>query len=369
MVLENITPLTQGQKEIVKALKNPDYDIIGIFGPTGTGKSLFSLAYGIDAVVKGDYKRFVVVKPVIDVVTGKELTLADGEKFFELVKAYVLDVIGQFVDWGKIEDLIKEKKVIFVDPHYLKGRTFDDSVVFLDEIQTLKPESVVEVLIRVGKNSRLLIAGDPIFQSFRMEEARDPASMVRDVLVGEENAKVIDLGIKDIVREGAKRGLRLLIEYRMRSRELSDVEKEILESAKIHSPDADIITVVEFSEEKERFEIKSEHTPDALIIVKQGHYGRLVGRGGERIKAIEEDTEKRIRGVELTLDFRELIRSIHPVSWIWKHIRDVDFVGQCLTVEVKGEIGAFVGQRGIHVRFLDAVIRKLMGVGVKAVEV
>jgi len=89
----------------------------------------------------------------------------------------------------------------------------------------------------------------------------------------------------------------------------------------------------------------------------------------ERIKAIEEDVGKRIRGVELTLDFRELIRSIHPVSWIWKHIRDVDFVGQYLTVEVKGEIGAFVGQRGLHVRFLDAVIRKLMGVGVRAVEV
>ncbi|ADB57085.1 PhoH family protein [Archaeoglobus profundus] len=368
MLLEKITPLTRGQKEIVKALKNPDYEIIGIFGPTGTGKSLFSLAYGIDAV-SSDYKRFIVVKPVIDVVTGEELTLADGEKFLELAKAYVLDVIGQFVDWSEVERLISDGKIVFVDPHYLKGRTFDDSVVFLDEIQTLKPESVVEILIRMGRNSRLIVAGDPIFQSFKMEETQDPASMVRDILTGEENAKVVDLGIKDIVREGAKRGLRLLIEYRMRSRELSEVEKEIFESAKVHSPDADVITVVEFCEEKERFEITSEHTPDALIIVKQGHYGRLVGRGGERIKAIEEDVGKRIRGVELTLDFRELIRSIHPVSWIWKHIRDVDFVGQYLTVEVKGEIGAFVGQRGLHVRFLDAVIRKLMGVGVRAVEV
>ena len=366
MILERITPLTKGQREIVKALKNPDYDIVGIFGPTGTGKSLFGLAYGIDAV-SSDFKRFVVVKPVIDVVTGKELTLADGERFVQLAKAYMMDVIGQFIDFNELEKLISEGKVTFVDPHYLKGRTFDDSVVFLDEIQTLKPESVVEVLIRIGRNSRLIVAGDPIFQSLR--NAQDPASMIRDILTGEENAKVVDLGIKDIVREGAKRGLRLLIEFRMRTRDLSDVEKDILESAKIHSPDADIITVVEFSEEKERFEITSEHTPDALIIVKQGHYGRLVGRGGERIKAIEEDVGKKIRGVELTLDFKELIRSIHPVSWIWKYISDVDFVGQYLTIAVRDEIGAFVGQRGLHVRFLDAVIRKLMGVGVRAVEV
>ncbi len=366
MLLEKITPLTKGQKEIVKALKNPDYDIVGIFGPTGTGKSLFSLAYGIDAVLS-DFKRFIVVKPVIDLITGKELTLADGEKFLQLVKAYMIDVVGQFVDWNEIESLISERKVVFVDPHYLKGRTFDDSVVFLDEIQTLKPESVVEVLIRIGRNSRLIVAGDPIFQSLR--NSQDPASMIREILSSEENAKVVDLGIKDIVREGAKRGLRLLIEYIMRSRSLNDVEKEIFESAKIHSPDADIITVVEFSEEKEKFEITSDHTPDALIIVKQGHYGRLVGRGGERIKAIEEDVGKRIRGVELTLDFKELIRSIHPVSWIWKYITDVDFVGQYLTIAVRDEIGAFVGQKGLHVRFLDNVMRKLMGVGVKAVEV
>lgn len=367
MLLEKIFPPTKGQKEMVKALKNPDYDIVGIFGPTGTGKSLFSLAYGIDAV-SGEFSRFIVVKPVLDVVTGKELTLADGEKFIQIAKAYVMDVIGPFVDWNEVEGLIADGKIVFVDPHYLKGRTFDDAVVFLDEIQTLKPESVVEVLIRTGRNCRLIVAGDPIFQSFR-NVTQDPASIVGEILTGEESAKVVDLGIKDIVREGAKRGLRLLIEYRMRSRELSDVEKEILESARIHSPDADIITVVEFSEEKKKFEITSEHTPDALIIVKQGHYGRLVGRGGERIKAIENDVGKRIRGVELILDFKELVRSIHPVSWIWKYISDVDSIGQYLAISVRDEIGAFVGQRGLHIRFLDAVMRKLMGVGVKALEV
>ncbi len=369
MILEKIEPLTPGQKEIVEAL-NDDYDIVGIFGPTGTGKSLFSLAYGIDDVLEGNHRRFIVVKPIIDVVTGEELTMAEaGEEFLRLAKEYVRDVIGEFVEWNKIEELTEEGRLVFVDSHYLKGRTFDDAVIFLDEVQALKPESLIEVLVRVGRNSRLIVAGDPVFQSLRSVE-NDPATLIRDVLASEENAKVIDLGIKDIVREGAKRGLRLLIEYRMRSRKLSEEEEEILEIAKVHSPDADIITVVEFTEEKEKFEIRSEHTPDVLIIVKQGHFGRLVGKGGERINAIEEETEKKIRGVELNLDFKELIRAIHPVSWIWKHIEDVDFIGPTLAVKVnEGAFGAFVGQKGNHVRFVDAVLRKLMGVGVKAIEV
>lgn len=369
MILEKIEPLTPGQKEIVDTL-NDDYDIIGIFGPTGTGKSLFSLAYGIDDVLEGNHKRFIVVKPIIDVVTGEELTMAKaGDEFLKLAKEYVRDVIGEFVEWKKLEELMDTGRLVFVDSHYLKGRTFDDAVIFLDEVQTLKPESLIEVLVRVGRNSRLIVAGDPVFQSLRAVE-NDPATLIRDVLMSEENAKVVDLGIKDIVREGAKRGLRLLIEYRMRTRELSDEEEEILESTRIYSPDADVITVVEFSEEKEKFEISSEHTPDALIIVKQGHFGRLVGKGGERINAIEEETEKRIRGVELTLDFKELIRAIHPVSWIWKHIEDIDFAGPMLAVKVSEKaFGAFVGQKGNHVRFVDAVIKKLMGVGVRAIEV
>jgi len=369
MILEKLEPITPGQREILSAL-NDDYDIVGIFGPTGTGKSLFSLAYGIDSVLNGDHRRFVVVKPIIDVVTGEELTMAKaGEEFLKLAKEYVRDVIGQFVEWNKVEELMEEGRMVFVDSHYLKGRTFDDSVIFIDEVQALKPESLIEVIVRVGRESRLVVAGDPVFQSLRAVE-NDPATLIRDVLIGEENAKVVDLGIKDIVREGAKRGLRLLIEYRMRTRELSEEEEEILEAVKIHSPDADVVTVVEFGEEKERFEIKSEHTPDALIIVKPGHFGRLVGRGGERINAIEEEVEMRLRGVELSLDFRELIRAIHPVSWIWKHIEDVDFAGPTLAVKVNEDaFGAFVGQRGNHVRFVDAVMRKLMGVGVRAVEV
>ena len=370
ILMEKVKPLTPGQEELANTLLNKDYTIVGVFGPTGTGKSLFGLAYGIDAIMKGDYKKFFVVKPMIDVVTGEEITLARGsEQFMTLVKAYLRDVIGDFIEWSKIEELISNGKLVFVDSHYLKGRTFDDAVIFMDEVQSLKPESIIEVLVRVGRDSRLIVAGDPVFQSLQAVE-QDPAALIRDVLISEEKSKVVDLGIKDIVREGAKRGLRLLIEYRMRLRRLSEEEKKILDSARIHSPDADVVTVVEFSEEKKKFEITTEHVPDALIIVKQDHLGRLVGRGGERINAIEKDTGKRIRGVELTLEFANLIRAIHPVSWIWKHIVDVDFAGPQLAVKVYEDVvGAFLGQRGNYVRFIDTVMRKLMNVGVRTIEV
>ena len=369
-LLEKLKPMSPGQEEMLKALTSEDYEIIGLFGPTGSGKSLFSILYGIDAVLEGKYKRLIISRPVIDVVTGRELTAQElGAQYYEIVSAYLKDILSGFIEWLEIEKLIKEGRLMFADTHYLRGRTFDDSIIFLDDAQNVPPESSIEILMRIGRNSKFIVAGDPVFQK-PLNVERDSATVLRELLLGEEDAKVVDLGLKDIVRPGARRGIRLLIEMRMRNRPLNEIEKKVVDAARIYAPDADVITVVEFIDAKKQFQITAEHVPDALVIVKEGYLGRLVGRGGERIQKIEQDTELRLRAVELTLDFTNIIRAVHPVSWIYKHIVDVDFQGPYLAVKVKSnEFGAFVGQRGFYVKFVDAVFRKLMGIGVRAYEV
>ena len=369
-LFEKLTPMSPGQEEMKKAFQNMSYEVIGLFGPTGTGKSLFSTLYGIDAVLTGKSKRFIISRPVVDVVTGKELTAVDlGQMYYDIAINYLRDILEGFIEWSEVEKLIKEGKIVFADTHYLRGRTFDNAVIFLDDAQSIPPESSIEILMRIGRNSRFIVAGDPVFQKPQGVE-RDGASIVREVLLGEETAKVVDLGLKDIIRPGARRGIRLLMETRMRNRKLSDTEKNIIDIAHVHAPDADIVTVVEFIDEKKQFQIEAEGVPDALIIVKEGYLGRLIGRGGERIESMEADTGLRLRGIELTLDFKPLIRAIHPVNWIHRHIADIDFAGPDLAVKVYSEaFGAFVGQKGFHVKFIDAVLRKLMEVGVRAIEV
>ncbi len=368
-IFESLKPLTPGQVEMIKAFKNKNYEIIGLFGPTGSGKSLFSVAYSIDAVIKGECSRFILSRPIIDIVTGKELTAADiGSLYYDIALSYLKDILTGFIDWSIIKKLLDEGKIVVADTHYLRGRTFDNSIIFLDDAQSIPTDSAVEIMMRIGRNSRFIVAGDPVFQ--KPMSGTDGASLLREILLGEETAKVIDLGLKDIVRPGARRGIRLLLEIRMRRRPLSTVEKQVIDSARIHAPDADIITVVEFVDEKKTYNITSENVPDALIIVKEGHLGRIIGRGGERIEAVEADTGLKLRAVELKLDFKPLIRAIHPVSWVFKHIVDVDFAGPDLAVKVESDaFGAFVGQKGFHVKFLDSVMRKLLMVGVKAVEV
>jgi len=369
-LLEAIKPQSPGQEKLAEVLKNKDYRIVGIFGPTGSGKSLFSLAYSIDAVRAGGFKRLIVVKPMIDVTTGKELSLAEaGPQFLELAKQYVLDVLGEWVSWDDINKLMGEGKVVFVDSHYLKGRTFDDSIVFIDDAQTLKVESLIETIVRVGRNSRLIVAADPIFQALRGKSA-DPSAILRDILATEPKAAVVDLGIKDIVRAGARLGLRLIMEYMLRSRKLSEGESKVLEIIRVRSPDADVITLLDINDMIRKYNISSEHVPRYLVIVKHGHLGRLVGRKGERVNTIEKDLGARVRGVELDLNLTNIIRAVHPVSWVWKRVEDVDFMGSYIAITIdEGAFGPFMGQKGIYIRFLEEIMKELFGIGIRVIPV
>ncbi len=368
-VLDSIVPQSGGQKRLVESLRNETYSIVGVFGPTGSGKSLFSLAYGIDAVTGGKFKRFLVIKPVVDVVTGEELTLAKaGEEYLRLVREYIIDVIGSFMDFQMVNELISSEKLLLADGHYLKGRTFDDTLIFVDDAQHVKLETLLEVIVRLGSRSRLVIAADPIFQTLRGVQ-QDHVTTLREILLSEANAVVVDLGVEDVVRAGAKTGIRFLLEYILRVRKLTDSESKAYQTIKMHSPDADVITVLDVEEIAKKYGISAEHVPKYLVVVKAGHLGRLVGKGGERVEAIEKELGGRVRGLELDLDLTNYIRAIHPVSWIWKRVK-VDLMGSYLAIKVEREnLGPLMGQKGSYIRFLEEVTNKLMGLSVRVIPV
>jgi phosphate starvation-inducible protein PhoH len=367
-LFDKIEPKSPGQEELKKALLS-DKDLVGVFGPTGTGKSLFAIAYGLTAVYRGKYRRLVLSRPIIDVVSGREITLfSEPETYFKHASEYLRDILAGFADVKALEDAISSGKLILADPHFLRGRTFDDSVIVLDDAQSVPAETIVEIVTRMGRNSRLIIAGDPIFQR-TAELGRDGATLAREILFGEETAVVVDLGVKDIVRPGARRGVKLLLELQMRKRVLDEVEKKVKDTAKVYAADADIITVANLTEAKKRWEITSEHAPDVLIVVKEGHLGRIIGVGGERIQSIEKEVGLKLRAIQLTLDLKEFIRAAHPVAWIHKHIVDFDFAGNSLKLTVaRGHMGPMLGQKGSYIRFLNDVMEKLIGVEVNVVE-
>jgi phosphate starvation-inducible protein PhoH len=368
-LFDNIKPLTIGQERLINVLKDDSNEVVGVFGPTGTGKSFITVIYGISAVLGGKFKRLIIARPLIDITSGRlESPEELGDLYYRVAGQYLYDIMGDMVPRDDMEKMLRDGKVIVTDVNYLRGRTFDESLILLDDAQHAPPENAAEVLMRMGRNARLIIAGDPILQR-PLGIEKDGATLMREVLLNEERAMVVDLGLKDIVRPGAKRGLKLMFELRLRKRSLNDEERKLVDTIKVHAPDADVVTVASFRDIKESLDIKSENAPDALIVAKEGYLGRVVGKGGERIKAIENDSGFRlIRTVEMSLDFKQWIRTMHPVGWITKHIVDVDFAGPELQVMLRKEMGAFVGPRGVYIRLLDRAFKRLLNIGVRAIE-
>ncbi len=362
-----ITAKTNGQKRLFKVLKNPTPRIVGVFGPSGTGKSMISLVYGIDSVLKGVYSKLVISRPLVDVETSSELTLLENsDTWLREMRGYLRDLVYRYIDLGVIEDLESKGKIVYVHPHLLRGRSFDGSLIIMDDVQNVTPQVITEIILRLGENSRLIIIGDPILQA-RSENA---AKQARSLLLGEiEGTEVVDMGLRDIVRPGARLGIKLLLESHMRSRDLSETEREVYTTASRIAPDASIITVLDLRDLKEIWGITAEHVPDSIIVVKEGHLPRLIGSGGERINKIEEETGLKIRGVELSLDFTGIVKAIHPVPWVHKHVRKTDLIGSDIVFVVSRDgIGAFIGQKGFYAKFIEEALKRLLGVGVRVEE-
>ncbi|MEB3825152.1 MAG: PhoH family protein [Desulfurococcales archaeon] len=362
MIPEEFKPRTKGQKKLVETLYKKDSSIVGVFGLSGTGKSMISLVYGVGAVLSGSFKRVIVSKPIIDVSRGEEIGLASTSiEWVESVKSYVRDLVSRYYGMETIEELERNKMLVYVHPYLLRGRSFDDSVIIFDDSQNTSPDAVIEMMLRLGEGSRLIIIGDPVLQSGSLNGAR----LARKLLIGEmEDAEVVDLGLKDIVRPGARRGIKLFFELRMRKRPLTEAEKNALLAVNSYAPDADVVTVLDLRSLKDKWSVKSGHTPDFLVVVKEGFLPRLIGSRGERISRIEEELSASVRGVEFNLDFTGIIKAVHPVGWVSKHVRDVDILGSDLVVTVGKEgIGAFLGQKGFYAKFLEDTMEKLIGIG------
>jgi len=365
LIEEKVKPLTKGQEKLIKALRDKNVNIVGVFGPTGTGKSLIAVCFGYDSLWSGLYERVIYAKPIIDVSTGKEMTLeTTGEKFEEIMMRHLFDLFTGLVDRAEIEELISKGKIQLSDTHYIRGRTFDKTFLILDDAQNTTSETIIETISRLGMGSKLVIIGDPIFQSTSTD--RNPIIEIRSLLLREQDAAVVDLGLKDIVRPGAKKALKLLLELRMRKRSLTEDEKKVKQTFELIAPDVGIVTVVDTRSIKTKLGIsESAPAPDYLIIVKEGHHGRAVGKSGERINKLEKELNIKARVSEASLDFVDLIRAVHPLPRSISAIKDIEIEGGDLVLYVEpGSAGPLIGQKGIYIRFVEAVLQQLLGLGV-----
>jgi phosphate starvation-inducible PhoH-like protein len=137
------------------------HDISFLVGPAGTGKSHLAMSYAISEIIAKKKKRIFLTRPIVE--AGEKLGFLPGS-FEEKVNPYMLpllDIITKCVGTagGQFEAVVRSME--FAPLAYLRGRTFDDAICIFDESQNATMGQMMLFLTRLGKNSKMIITGDP----------------------------------------------------------------------------------------------------------------------------------------------------------------------------------------------------------------
>lgn len=134
-------------------------------GLAGTGKTSAAIAASIPFYKELQSNRIVIIRtPMEATIHDKIGFLPDSlEAKTEPHFASAKNILSQMINPMKVESDLKSahKKIEFMIPNFALGMTLDNSFIIIDEAQTLNPVIMKLLLERIGKNSKVVVLGDP----------------------------------------------------------------------------------------------------------------------------------------------------------------------------------------------------------------
>ena len=153
-----IEPLTENQGKILEAFRTEKNLVL--IGYPGTGKTWMACAYGVHALMKGEYEQIRIIRSS---VPSRDMGFLPGNER-EKMEVYERPYIATFNSLLKRDDaygVLKTKSMVtFESSSYLRGVTYDNSIIIVDEFQNLSYPELHTIMTRVGIGSKIIFCGD-----------------------------------------------------------------------------------------------------------------------------------------------------------------------------------------------------------------
>lgn len=189
-------PRTQKQKDLVDAFKQ--HSQVFVLGPAGTGKTYVTATYAADLYTLKEIDKIVITRPHIAV--GKDIGYLPGtleEKTYPWALP-VLDVLQRHWGKGMLETAIKNGNVEMAPLALMRGRSFENAFIIVDETQNITTHELKMLLTRVGEGSTIVLNGD--VQQSDLKEADGLSKVIHLAKKHMLPVPVIEFGVQDIVR-------------------------------------------------------------------------------------------------------------------------------------------------------------------------
>lgn len=222
--LKTFTPLTSNQKLFFDAYKRGDY-FIALHGVAGTGKTFCALYKALEEVLDkaNPFNKIIIVRSA---VPSREVGHLPGdldektEIYRQPYQQICHTLFGRPDAYQRLEE---QHHIEFISTSFIRGMSFDDAIIIVDEMQNLTYEEIDTVMTRVGYRSKIIWCGD-YRQTDLNKKKNDMSGILKffDIAAHMSAFTRIEFTVDDIVRSS------LVKDYILAKLQYED----ILESAK-----------------------------------------------------------------------------------------------------------------------------------------
>ena len=191
---KEVQPLNFIQGEYLNAIRHNDI-VFGV-GSAGTGKTYVAASYAASELFHRRVDKIILTRPNVE--TGRGLGFLPGtleEKYAPYLDPFD-NVFTRALGKGFYEYALKTKTIEPRPLGFMRGATFDDAIVLVDEAQNATTTEMKMILSRIGKNTKMIFSGDSE-QSDIEDSGLDDAVRRLDGIPGIEIVRFLD---EDIVR-------------------------------------------------------------------------------------------------------------------------------------------------------------------------
>lgn len=192
-----VTARSQGQKEYLRTIVTNDVTLCN--GLAGVGKTHLAIGMAVTSLRQRSVEKIILCRPAVD--SGASIGFLPGtmEEKLGPYLTPLFDELMYFVELKLVKAWMEHKVLEIVPLSMMRGRTFNDAFIILDEAQNATLPELRMFLTRLGQNSKMVITGD-IAQTDLPYETRGGFQHCMSVLYGIEGIGTCHLGVEDIVR-------------------------------------------------------------------------------------------------------------------------------------------------------------------------